>query len=62
MRREKEDEAGKEALLEGFDTYSRTYMATPLANAALLEHICVWDGRGPAYELRGVNSSLAPVP
>lgn len=34
--------------LEAFDMYSRTYMATPPANAALLEHICVWDRRGPA--------------
>lgn len=31
-------------------------MATPPANAALLEHICVWV---PVYERRGVNSSLS---
>lgn len=43
-------------------------MATPPANAALLEHICVcvgWEGGetgGMAYERRGVNSSLSPVP
>lgn len=67
QRERKDGERGsgrgrKRGSLEGFDMYSRTYMATPPANAALLEHICVWDGWGPAYERRGVNSSLSLVP
>lgn len=64
-RKDEERERGrgsKRGSLGGFDLYSRTYMATPPANAALLEHICVWDGWGQAYELRGVNSPLSPVP
>lgn len=65
---EKEDEAGKEALWKALICTQETYMATPPANAALLEHICVcvgWEGGetgGMAYERRGVNSSLSPVP
>lgn len=44
--RERERGRGsKRGSLEGFDMYSRTYMATPPANIARLEHICVWDGR-----------------
>lgn len=38
--------AKKKKPLGGFDMYSRTYMATPPANASLLEHICMWDGEG----------------
>lgn len=60
---ERERERGrKRGSLQGFDMHSRTYMVTPPANAALLEHICVWDRRGLAYERRGVNSSPSTVP
>ena len=46
---EKGDEAGKEALWKALICTQETYMATPPANAALLEHICVcvgWGGGG----------------
>lgn len=52
----------KRGSLEGFDMYSRTYMATSPAEAALHGHICARDWRGPAYERQRVNSSLQSIP